>query len=144
MASIRSYPRMAICGCTDHPQIVTIGLQINRVFDSSLPKPLVHGERICLSVISRSFLPFEPAIQAGHEAFRLSLRICYSYKGSETQRRATAGQDCQNARGKQDEDKKEDSQLLKSVKDSTKLAAEVQHGLIAQALKDVLFSSWSG
>ncbi|KAH8108909.1 hypothetical protein DFH11DRAFT_1818279 [Phellopilus nigrolimitatus] len=41
----------------------------------------------------------------------------------------------------QDEDKKEDSQLLKSVKDSTKRAAEAQHGLIVQVLKDVLFSS---
>ncbi|KAH8116206.1 Mov34-domain-containing protein [Phellopilus nigrolimitatus] len=47
-------------------------------------------------------------------------------------------------KGKQDEDKKEDSQLLKSVKDSTKLAAEAQHGLIAQVLKDVLFSSRPG
>jgi len=30
--------------------------------------------------------------------------------------------------------------LLKSVKDATKIAAEAQHGLIAQVLKDVIFS----
>ncbi|KAH8111131.1 hypothetical protein DFH11DRAFT_1615380 [Phellopilus nigrolimitatus] len=106
-----SYPRMAICGCADHPRMVTISLQISRVFDNSLPNPLVHGERICMSVISRFSLLLEPAIQAGHKAFR------------------------------QDEDKKEDSQLLKSVKDSTRSAAEAQHGLIMQVLKNVLFSS---
>ncbi|TDL24536.1 Mov34-domain-containing protein [Rickenella mellea] len=43
-----------------------------------------------------------------------------------------------------DEKKKEDSQLVKGVKDSTKIAAEAQHGLIAQVLKDVLFSSRPG
>ncbi|KAF5349138.1 hypothetical protein D9756_009445 [Leucocoprinus leucothites] len=43
--------------------------------------------------------------------------------------------------GKDKEDKKkEDNQLAKSVKDSTKIAAEAQHGLIAQVLKDVIFS----
>jgi len=40
-----------------------------------------------------------------------------------------------------DEKKKEDNQLLKSVKDSSKITAEAQHGLIAQVLKDILFSS---
>ncbi|KAH8110300.1 hypothetical protein DFH11DRAFT_1730426 [Phellopilus nigrolimitatus] len=84
-----------------------------------------------MSVLSRSSLLSEPAIQAGHEAFRLSLRNYYCYEGSEAQQRATT----------QDEDKKEDSQLLKSVKDSTRRAAEAQHGLIVQVLKDVLFSS---
>ncbi|KAF8583465.1 Mov34-domain-containing protein [Ramaria rubella] len=38
------------------------------------------------------------------------------------------------------EEKKEDGQLLKSVKDATKIAAEAQHGLITQVLKDVIFS----
>ncbi|KAI0674487.1 Mov34-domain-containing protein [Trametes maxima] len=37
--------------------------------------------------------------------------------------------------------KKEDSALSKAVKDSDKIAAEAQHGLIAQVLKDVIFSS---
>ncbi|EGO03355.1 hypothetical protein SERLA73DRAFT_174812 [Serpula lacrymans var. lacrymans S7.3] len=41
---------------------------------------------------------------------------------------------------KKDEKKKEDNQLAKSVKDSTKIAIEAQHGLIAQVLKDVIFS----
>ncbi|EIN08800.1 Mov34-domain-containing protein [Punctularia strigosozonata HHB-11173 SS5] len=35
---------------------------------------------------------------------------------------------------------KEDNQLAKSVKDSTKIAIEAQHGLIAQVIKDVVFS----
>ncbi|KAF8908567.1 JAB1/Mov34/MPN/PAD-1 ubiquitin protease-domain-containing protein [Gymnopilus junonius] len=39
-----------------------------------------------------------------------------------------------------DEKKKEDNQLLKSVKDSNKIAVEAQHGLIAQVIKDVIFS----
>lgn len=39
-----------------------------------------------------------------------------------------------------DEKKKEDNQLTKSVKDSTKIAVEAQHGLIAQVIKDVIFS----
>ncbi|KIJ25292.1 hypothetical protein M422DRAFT_785628 [Sphaerobolus stellatus SS14] len=38
------------------------------------------------------------------------------------------------------EEKKEDSQLMKSVKDATKIAAEAQHGLMAQVLKDYIFS----
>lgn len=42
------------------------------------------------------------------------------------------------------EKKKEDSQLLKSARDSVKLAAEAQHGLISQVLKDYLFSSRPG
>ncbi|KAH9897059.1 Mov34-domain-containing protein [Cubamyces lactineus] len=37
--------------------------------------------------------------------------------------------------------KKDDSALAKAVKDSDKIAAEAQHGLIAQVLKDVIFSS---
>ena len=45
---------------------------------------------------------------------------------------------------KEREKKKEDSPLLKSARDSTKLSAEAQHGLIAQVLKDVLFSSRPG
>ncbi|KAF9269269.1 Mov34-domain-containing protein [Marasmius fiardii PR-910] len=36
--------------------------------------------------------------------------------------------------------KKEESQLAKSVKDSAKIAVEAQHGLIAQVIKDVIFS----
>ncbi|KAJ7572317.1 Mov34-domain-containing protein [Mycena floridula] len=39
-----------------------------------------------------------------------------------------------------DEKKKDDNQLAKSVKDATKIAVEAQHGLIAQVLKDVIFS----
>ncbi|KJA26913.1 hypothetical protein HYPSUDRAFT_36079 [Hypholoma sublateritium FD-334 SS-4] len=39
-----------------------------------------------------------------------------------------------------DEKKKEDNQLTKSVKDSTKIAVEAQHGLITQVIKDVIFS----
>jgi COP9 signalosome complex subunit 5 len=39
-----------------------------------------------------------------------------------------------------EEKKKEENQLAKTVKDSTKIAAEAQHGLIAQVLKDVIFS----
>lgn len=42
--------------------------------------------------------------------------------------------------GKKEEKKKEDNQLAKSVKDSTKIAIEAQHGLIAQVIKDVVFS----
>jgi len=34
----------------------------------------------------------------------------------------------------------EDSPLMKAVKDSTKIASEAQHGLIAQMLKDIIFS----
>ncbi|GBE87458.1 Mov34-domain-containing protein [Sparassis latifolia] len=42
---------------------------------------------------------------------------------------------------KKEERKREDAnQLLKSVKDSGKIATEAQHGLIAQVLKDVIFS----
>ncbi|KAG1867220.1 JAB1/Mov34/MPN/PAD-1 ubiquitin protease-domain-containing protein [Suillus subalutaceus] len=42
---------------------------------------------------------------------------------------------------KKEEKKKEDNQLAKGVKDSTKIAAEAQHGLISQILKDIVFSS---
>ncbi|KAH9939870.1 Mov34-domain-containing protein [Amylocystis lapponica] len=43
--------------------------------------------------------------------------------------------------GKKEDKKKEDSnQLAKSVRDSDKIATEAQHGLIAQVLKDVIFS----
>jgi len=46
-----------------------------------------------------------------------------------------------NGKGKEKEEKKkEDSQLAKSVKDSTKIAVEAQHGLISQVIKDVVFS----
>ncbi|KII84562.1 hypothetical protein PLICRDRAFT_179381 [Plicaturopsis crispa FD-325 SS-3] len=45
---------------------------------------------------------------------------------------------------KKEEKKKEESQLAKSVKDSTKIAIEAQHGLIAQVLKDVIFSQRPG
>jgi COP9 signalosome complex subunit 5 len=41
---------------------------------------------------------------------------------------------------KKDEKKTEEHQLAKSVKDSTKIAIEAQHGLIAQVLKDIIFS----
>jgi len=39
-----------------------------------------------------------------------------------------------------EEKKKDENQLAKSVKDSTKIAVEAQHGLIAQVIKDVIFS----
>ncbi|TFK65128.1 Mov34-domain-containing protein [Pluteus cervinus] len=39
-----------------------------------------------------------------------------------------------------DEKKKEENQLAKTVKDSTRIAVEAQHGLIAQVIKDVIFS----
>jgi len=39
-----------------------------------------------------------------------------------------------------EEKKKEDNQLVKSVKDSNKIAIEAQHGLISQVIKDVIFS----
>jgi len=45
---------------------------------------------------------------------------------------------------KKDEKKKEENQLAKSVRDSTKIAVEAQHGLIAQVLKDVIFSMRPG
>ncbi|KAJ3928704.1 MAG: JAB1/Mov34/MPN/PAD-1 ubiquitin protease-domain-containing protein [Lentinula lateritia] len=38
------------------------------------------------------------------------------------------------------EEKKKENELAKSVKDSNKIAAEAQHGLIAQIIKDVIFS----
>ncbi|KAJ7289205.1 Mov34-domain-containing protein [Mycena rebaudengoi] len=44
------------------------------------------------------------------------------------------------AKKEKEEKKKEDNQLTKSVKDSTKIAVEAQHGLIAQVIKDVIFS----
>jgi len=39
-----------------------------------------------------------------------------------------------------DKEKKDDNQLAKSVKDSTKIAVEAQHGLLSQVIKDVIFS----
>nr|GAT57603.1 predicted protein [Mycena chlorophos] len=45
------------------------------------------------------------------------------------------------AKREKEEKKKEDNQLAKSVRDSTKIAVEAQHGLIAQTIKDVVFSS---
>ncbi|KAF9525229.1 JAB1/Mov34/MPN/PAD-1 ubiquitin protease-domain-containing protein [Crepidotus variabilis] len=53
----------------------------------------------------------------------------------------------EGAAGKQkekDEKKREDNQLTKSVRDSTKIAVEAQHGLIAQVIKDVIFSMRPG
>ncbi|EKM56608.1 uncharacterized protein PHACADRAFT_253814 [Phanerochaete carnosa HHB-10118-sp] len=46
--------------------------------------------------------------------------------------------------GKKTEKKQEESQLVKSVKDSNKIAVEAQHGLIAQVIKDVIFSMRPG
>jgi COP9 signalosome complex subunit 5 len=43
-----------------------------------------------------------------------------------------------------EEKKREDNQLTKSMKDSTKIAIEAQHGLIAQVIKDVIFSKRPG
>ncbi|KAK7032927.1 MPN domain-containing protein [Favolaschia claudopus] len=50
--------------------------------------------------------------------------------------------DSQNfaAKKEKEDKKKEDNQLAKSVRDSTKIAVEAQHGLIAQVIKDVVFS----
>ncbi|KAF8630797.1 hypothetical protein AX15_002704 [Amanita polypyramis BW_CC] len=45
-----------------------------------------------------------------------------------------------SASKEKDEKKKEENQLEKSVKDSAKIAIEAQHGLIAQIIKDVIFS----
>jgi len=42
------------------------------------------------------------------------------------------------------QDKKDQNQLAKVVKDSSKIAIEAQHGLIAQVIKDVLFSRRPG
>jgi COP9 signalosome complex subunit 5 len=39
-----------------------------------------------------------------------------------------------------DKEKKDENQLAKSVKDSSKIAVEAQHGLISQVIKDVIFS----
>ncbi|KAF7797665.1 hypothetical protein EIP86_008865 [Pleurotus ostreatoroseus] len=51
----------------------------------------------------------------------------------------------QSAMAKKEEKRKEDSnQLAKSAKDSNKIAIEAQHGLIAQVIKDILFSSRPG
>ncbi|KAH9941197.1 Mov34-domain-containing protein [Epithele typhae] len=43
-----------------------------------------------------------------------------------------------------DTSKREESTLSKAVKDSGKIASEAQHGLIAQVLKDVIFSTRLG
>lgn len=43
-------------------------------------------------------------------------------------------------KGKEEKKKADDNQLAKSVKDSAKITAEAQHGLIAQVIKDVIFS----
>ncbi|KAJ7914846.1 JAB1/Mov34/MPN/PAD-1 ubiquitin protease-domain-containing protein [Mycena leptocephala] len=50
--------------------------------------------------------------------------------------------DSQNfaAKKEKEDKKKEDNQLAKSVRDSTKIAVEAQHGLISQVIKDVIFS----
>ncbi|KAK7678681.1 hypothetical protein QCA50_018263 [Cerrena zonata] len=45
---------------------------------------------------------------------------------------------------KDDKKKEESNQLTKSVRDGAKIAAEAQHGLIAQVLKDILFTSRPG
>ncbi|GJE86604.1 Mov34/MPN/PAD-1 family protein [Phanerochaete sordida] len=72
------------------------------------------------------------------------------------QKLAKAGQTVPNTRApapvvkeektltKKVEKKPEESQLVKSVKDSNKIAIEAQHGLIAQVLKDVIFSMRPG
>ncbi|THV07255.1 Mov34-domain-containing protein [Dendrothele bispora CBS 962.96] len=41
---------------------------------------------------------------------------------------------------KEDQGKKKEHELAKSVKDSTKISIEAQHGLISQVVKDVVFS----
>ncbi|ESK84340.1 cop9 signalosome complex subunit 5 [Moniliophthora roreri MCA 2997] len=48
--------------------------------------------------------------------------------------------DKEGSKNEKEEKKKEENQLAKSVKDSTKIAVEAQHGLIAQVIKDVIFS----
>jgi len=49
-----------------------------------------------------------------------------------------------SASKKSDSKKDPENQLAKNVKDSTKIAMEAQHGLIAQVIKDILFSSRPG
>jgi len=52
-----------------------------------------------------------------------------------------SSKDPKDAKQKEKEEtKKKENELAKSVKDSTKIAAEAQHGLIAQVIKDVIFS----
>lgn len=58
-----------------------------------------------------------------------------------TQTQIPVVKDKESGNGKEKEEKKrEESQLEKSVKDSTRIAVEAQHGLIAQIIKDVIFS----
>jgi len=55
------------------------------------------------------------------------------------------GEKGSTSKAQKSESKKEvDNQLAKNVKDSTKIAMEAQHGLIAQVIKDILFSSRPG
>ncbi|KAH9962171.1 JAB1/Mov34/MPN/PAD-1 ubiquitin protease-domain-containing protein [Russula dissimulans] len=49
-----------------------------------------------------------------------------------------------SASKKSDSKRDVENQLAKNVKDSTKIAMEAQHGLIAQVIKDILFSSRPG
>ncbi|KAI0249754.1 Mov34-domain-containing protein [Lactifluus subvellereus] len=55
------------------------------------------------------------------------------------------GEKGSTSKSQKSESKKEvDNQLARNVKDSTKIAMEAQHGLIAQVIKDILFSSRPG
>jgi COP9 signalosome complex subunit 5 len=57
---------------------------------------------------------------------------------------ACVGSDTSRPSQKSESKKDVENQLAKAVKDSTKIAMEAQHGLIAQVIKDVLFSSRPG
>jgi len=55
------------------------------------------------------------------------------------------GEKGSSSKSSKTEPKKEvENQLARNVKDSTKIAMEAQHGLIAQVIKDILFSSRPG
>lgn len=58
-----------------------------------------------------------------------------------TRAQAPALKDSKEPTKDEKDKKKEENQLTKSVRDSTKIAMEAQHGLIAQVLKDILFST---
>jgi len=114
------------------------------IFKSSLDTELLNllWNKYWINTLSQSPLISNRAYAAS-QLSDLSQKLAKAQSSVANSRAAVPVLKDDKLKGKE-EKKKEDSQLLKSVKDSSKISAEVQHGLIAQVLKDVLFSSRPG
>lgn len=112
-----------------------------QVFKSSLDSELLGllWNKYWVNTLSQSALISNRAYAASQLA-DLAQKLTKAQTAiSSTKAPAPSLKDDKQAR-KEEKKKEDQNQLLKSVRDSDKIASEGQHGLIAQVLKDVIFS----